>query len=292
MTLGWGRIGVVADKLAEIADRLYALPPRDFVAQRDAAVAEARTAGDEVTAAAVAKLRRPSVAAWLVNLLALRRPELVAELAELSAALHTAQRELDGAQLRELTAQRRATVAALVGQARSLASAADAELSDSKLPMAEVEKTLNAALADRDVAEAVRSGRLIRAVGYEGFGELPRARLRLVTSEPGEAPAEKDTGEVTRPAAEAELAEARAAAEAANAELERVTTEQREAKQALADVEAAMAELAGRRTAATERLTQAEAAGLVARRAVVAARRRVGEAEALANQLGVAGPDE
>jgi hypothetical protein len=274
----------VTQKAAEIADRLYAVPPRDFVAERDAAVAAARTAGDSVTAAAVAKLRRPTVAAWLVNLLALRRPELVAELAELSSALHAAQRELDGGQLRELTAQRRATVSALVGVARSLALDADPELSDGKLPLAEVERTLNAALADRDVAESVRSGRLIRSVGYEGFGELPRARLRLVESVAGDQPEAAEPGTVTRQAAQAELAEARAAAEAAGAELDRVTGAQRDAKQAVAEIDAAMAELAERRAAAVERLAQAEAAGLEARRAVVAARRRVGEAEAIAAQ--------
>jgi hypothetical protein len=270
----------VTQKAAEIADRLYAVPPRDFVAERDAAVAAARAAGDSVTAAAVAKLRRPTVAAWLVNLLALRRPELVSELAELSSALHTAQRELDGGQLRELSAQRRATVSALVEVARSLAVEADPELTDGKLPLAEVERTLNAALADREVAESVRTGRLIRSVGYEGFGELPRARLRVVEGVPGGEPEAAETGTVTRQAAQAELAEARVAAEAANAALERATAAQRDAKQALADVEAELAELAQRRTAAVERLAQAEAAGLEARRAVVAARRRVGEAEA------------
>jgi hypothetical protein len=268
---------------AEIADQLYAVPPRDFVAERDAAVAAAREAGDSVTAAAVAKLRRPTVAAWLVNLLALRRPELVTELAELSSALHTAQRELDGAQLRELTAQRRATVSGLVEVARSLAVEVDPE-NAGKLPLGEVERTLNAALSDREVAESVRTGRLIRSVGYEGFGELPRARLRVVEGVPGEQPEPAEPGTVTRQAAQAELAEAQAAAEAANAALERATAAQRDAKQALADIEAELAELAERRTGAMERLAQAEAAGLEARRAVVAARRRVGEAEAVAAQ--------
>jgi hypothetical protein len=277
-------MGVVTQTAAEIADRLYALPPRDFVAERDGAVAAARTAGDSVTAAAVAKLRRPTVAAWLVNLLALRRPELVAELAELSAALHDAQRELDGAQLRELTAQRRATVSALVGVARSLALEADGELTDGKLPLGEVERTLNAALADGGVAESVRSGRLVRSVGYEGFGELPRARLRVVDGVAGDDREPAEAGTLTRQAAEAELGQARAAAEAANAELERVTAAQRDAKQALAELDAEMAALAERRSAAVTRLARAEAAGLAARRAVVAARRRVGEAEAVAAQ--------
>ncbi|MGH3683412.1 MAG: hypothetical protein ACRDT2_24560, partial [Natronosporangium sp.] len=169
----------------EGADRLYATPPRRFVAERDAAVAAAREAGDATTAAAMAKLRRPTVGAWLVNLLALRRPELVADLAELASALQSAQRELDGEQLRELGNHRRATVSALVATARELAEQADPTVAGGKLPLAEVETTLNAALADRDVAEAVRLGRLTRAVSYEGFGELPRARLRLVQGEGG-----------------------------------------------------------------------------------------------------------
>lgn len=285
------------EKVAEVADRLYAVPPREFVAERDAAVATAREAGDDVTAAAVAKLRRPTVAAWLVNLLALRRPELMTQLAELATALQVAQRDLDGAQLRELTNQRRATVSALVGEARSVAREADPEATDAKLPLAELERTLHAALVDREVAEAVRTGRLTRAAAADGFGELPRARLRLVTGGAGDQPGgdagaaaaeEAVPDEATRRAVRAELDQARTAAEAAAAELDQATAAQRDAKQALAEIDAAMAELADRRRAATERLTQADAAGLAARRAVVAARRRVGEAEAAVSTL----PDE
>jgi hypothetical protein len=289
-------------EIAAVADRLYEVPPRQFVAERDAAVAAAREAGDAVTAAAVAKLRRPTVAAWLVNLLALRRPELMTQLAELATALQAAQRELDGGQLRELTNQRRATVSALVTEARSVAREADPETTDGKLPLAELERTLHAALVDRDVAEAVRSGRLVKAAAADGFGELPRARLRLVSGgaggpgggelapvevgQPGGgdlAPAER--AEATRRAVQAELDEARAAAEAATAELDRATAAQRAAKQALAEVDAALAELANQRSVATGRLAQADAAGLAARRAVVVARRRVGEAEAALSTL-------
>src|SRR5690242_10980815 len=53
---------------AEIAERLYAAEPHLFVAGRDAAVAAARAAGDTRGAAAIAALRKPTVAAWLVNL--------------------------------------------------------------------------------------------------------------------------------------------------------------------------------------------------------------------------------
>jgi len=271
----------------DAADQLYTLPPKRFVAERDAAVAAARAAGDTGAAAALAKLRRPSVSAWLVNLLALRRPELVAELAELATALQAAQRELDGAQLRELGNQRRATVSALVATARSLAEQAGPELTGGKLPLAEVETTLNAALADREVAETVRSGRLTRAVAYEGFGELPRARLRLIrggAGQPAAAGAEPDraSAEADRQAVAAELAAARAAAETASRELDQAAAAQDAAKQELADIDARLAELATRRAAAADRLATAERASHDARRAVVAARRRLGEAEAAA----------
>jgi hypothetical protein len=165
----------------ELVRRLYATPPDRFVAARDAAVAEARRAGDPRTAREIARLRRPTVAAWLVNLLAIRRPELVADLAQLAESLRVAQRELKGAKLRELSAQRRAVVGALVAEVRTLAATEPDAPPAGKLPLAEVESTLHAALADAEVAEQVRAGRLLRATSYAGFGEVPRPQLRLVT---------------------------------------------------------------------------------------------------------------
>src|SRR4051812_23825057 len=144
----------------ELIQRLYEEPPDGFVAARTAAIDEAKQSGDRDTAKRLAALKKPTVAAWVVNLLALRRPELIDELVELSAALRDAQRGLDGDQLRELTAQRRQVVSALVGAARKLALAAEP---GAKLPLGEVEATLTAALAEPTVAAQVRTGRLIRA---------------------------------------------------------------------------------------------------------------------------------
>ncbi|PWR05767.1 hypothetical protein DKT68_25190, partial [Micromonospora acroterricola] len=107
----------------ELVQQLYRTPPERFVAARDAAVAEARRAGDPTTARQLARLRRPTVAAWLVNLLAIHRPELVADLVQLADALRTAQRELRGPRLRELSAQRRAVVGDQGAEVRKLAAA-------------------------------------------------------------------------------------------------------------------------------------------------------------------------
>jgi hypothetical protein len=159
--------------------RLYEEPPDGFVATRAAAIDEARRSGDRDAAKLFAALKKPTVAAWVVNLLALKRPDLIDELVELSGALRAAQRDLQGDALRELSTQRRQFVSALVAAARKLAVAAGAPAA--RLPLGEVESTLTAALAEPEIAAQVRTGRLIRAASYAGFGEVPRPRLRLVT---------------------------------------------------------------------------------------------------------------
>ncbi|GAB7043909.1 hypothetical protein JCM9533A_77600 [Catenuloplanes niger JCM 9533] len=178
---------------ADLLRRLYAEPPDRFTAARDAAVAEARARGDVAGAKETAALRKPVIAAWLVNLLAIRRPDLLADLAALAGEMRAAQRELRGADLRELSGQRRRLVASLVAEARTLAGAAG--VSTAKLPLTEVEDTLTAALSDEEIAASVRSGRLLRPVSYAGFGEVPRPRLRLVAAPDAESPEVDDPGD-------------------------------------------------------------------------------------------------
>ncbi|WP_329104462.1 hypothetical protein OG792_29755 [Micromonospora sp. NBC_01699] len=309
---------------ADLVERLYTAPPDGFVAARAAAVAAARAAGDEATARQIGRLRKPTVAAWMVNLLAIRRPDLVAELVDLADALRTAQRELRGPQLRELSAQRRGTVSALVAQARALATGADARLAAGKLPLAEVETTLQAALADLDVAEQVRSGRLVRAASYAGFGEVPRPQLRLVAGgpelslpappsrsarkatgadQPGRsAAAESSAAESSaaeraaekRAAAERaglrrtlvrELASARTEQRRAEADLGRATAAERDGAAALADAERAVVEAERRRAGAEQEVSRRKLARKAAERAVSAARRRTGDVEAAVEAL-------
>lgn len=288
----------------EVAGQLYAVPPDLFIAERDKAVADARKAGDRQRAAAIAKLRKPSLAAWLVNLLALRRPELVAELAGLAGELRDAQRELRGDQLRQLSTQRRAVVAALVEQARELAVAERPDLARAKLPLAEVEATLNAALADPEVADQVRGGKLVHALAYTGFGEVPRPNLRLVTgatAERAKAPrgeerptraeraeaerAEAERVRAQRAEAERAVARARTGQEEAEAALARAGAAEREGGRALAKLEAELTELVRRRAAAEEELGRLKTARKSAERAVWAARRRLGEVEAALEAL-------
>jgi hypothetical protein len=298
---------------------LYEAPPDGFVAARAAAIADARKSGDKDAAKRYAALRKPTVAAWLVNLLALRRPELIDDLVELSTALREAQRGLQGGQLRELSDQRRRVVSALVAAARKLAVEEDPSLSAGKLPLAEVEATLTAALAEPEIAEQVRSGRLVRAATYAGFGEVPRPRLRLVTAdepadEADEEPAEEDEDEAEelprisareRTAAERrrrevaerkrelrrELSAAQSAEDRADEQLERAEAAERDAGHAVEDIDAELAELERRRTEAQAEVARRKLARRTAERDTAAARRRVGDVQAALEDLEAAGED-
>ena len=98
-----------SEDLLALADRLYAGPVAGFTAARDAA---AKAAGKE-DGARVKALRKPTVAAWAVNLLVRREGEQIDQVLELGAGLRAAAESLDGDELRTLTRQRRQLTAAL-----------------------------------------------------------------------------------------------------------------------------------------------------------------------------------
>jgi hypothetical protein len=172
--------GVRADTLAEVADELYALPPAEFIAARDERARAARTAGRREDAAAIRKLARPTTSAWLVNQLGRDSPAELARLFEVAEALQEAQRTLAGDRLRELSARRRKVVTELIPVAAAVAREAGQPASQPVLD--EVRATLEAALADPDAREAVRSGRLTRALAYAGLGEIDLSAAAALTA--------------------------------------------------------------------------------------------------------------
>ena len=113
------KVSIVPDTAEEpeVADELYAVRPDEFVPERDEAVVRAREAGDRELARAIGKLRRPTRAAWLANLLARERPDQLEGLLGLATGLADAQRTLDGSALRALSAQRHRLVTAVAAEA-------------------------------------------------------------------------------------------------------------------------------------------------------------------------------
>ncbi|WP_168626763.1 transposase [Cryobacterium sp. BB307] len=150
------------DAIAEVARELYALPPDAFTAARNDRAKADPAIGKEVKA-----FKKPSVAAWAVNLLAARRGDELEQVLALGAALREAQDDLDAKSLRELTRQRRQVIAALGRAAAELAEEAGHPISGATRD--EVEQTLQAGLAEPAAAAAVRSGRLVRALAFAGL---------------------------------------------------------------------------------------------------------------------------
>lgn len=157
------------DAIAQAVADLYGLDRDQFVPARTQAAARLRADGAKAAAAAVAKLRRPTAAAWVLNQLVRSNPEIARRVTELGDQLRAAQASLDAADLRALRPHRDALLddalraAATVAEARGTGLGAAAD---------EVRATLIAALADPSAAAAVTSGALTRALAYAGFGEV------------------------------------------------------------------------------------------------------------------------
>ena len=178
-----------ADLVAAAVDELYALEPAGFTARRNALAAAARKAGAAEPARQIAALRRPTRAAWILNQLARAAPELAGEFAGLGEQLREAHLALDGAQIRELSKQRRLLIDQTAAQAFTAAGLAQpvAELRD------DVTATLGAVLADREIAARFATGTLVTAEDQSNFGPVG-AQLTAVPAGPPSAGPEQRGG--------------------------------------------------------------------------------------------------
>jgi hypothetical protein len=162
----------VEPALEEIAAELYRVRPDEFAAARDDRVRQARAEGRQPLARELSRLRRPTQSAWLINLLWRDQQEVMEQLLQLGAELSRAQAQASGPELQRLTAVRRELEAALIRRARALATQAGVDIGVAT--EREAQETLSAALARTDVADEVRTGRLVKPAFYAGFGSLPQ----------------------------------------------------------------------------------------------------------------------
>ncbi|MFI6503415.1 hypothetical protein [Nonomuraea typhae] len=188
-----------------MADRLYGLPPGDFTAGRAAEAAAAKAAGAAGLAREIGALRKPTVSAWAVNRASREHPAELADLLALGGELRAAWAAGDADALAELTRRRGEVTGRLARLLRQGLSGAAA---------AEVDQTLDAAVADAEAAELLRRGRLVKALSYSGFaapaggGTLSRTGTRRsVKPSPEQAEQERQAAGERRAR---ELAEAEA----------------------------------------------------------------------------------
>ena len=185
-------------------DALYDLPPGEFTAARNALARTVRGEGHREAADRVAKLRRPTIAAWAVNQAVRRNRDRVDALLEAGQDVRRAQRRaLSGVRssgLREATRIRRQAIDELTDLAAGIladqGSSADSHRGD-------IAATFDAASADDDAAETVSAAQLAATLPvtseFGGFGGL----AILPEPEPEDQPA-ADAAEETDEVDEAE----------------------------------------------------------------------------------------
>jgi hypothetical protein len=169
-------------ELDEVIDELYALEPAAFTARRDALAAQARQTGDRTLAASIKALRKPSVAAYTVNLMTRTRTDEIEQLIDLGKRLRAAQEALDADDLRALGRQRSQLVAGLAHEARSVARHAGHPITDAT--EREVEATFEAGLADPAAGAALLTGSLVRALERSGLDPVDLAEAVAGTGRP------------------------------------------------------------------------------------------------------------
>jgi hypothetical protein len=161
-------------ELLSVAERLYAGSAEEFTEARNAAAKGV----DRELAADIKKLKKPSVAAWAVNLLVRSETEQIDSVLELAASLRAAAEALDGDELRALTRQRRQLTSALATAARSHARDAGVRLTGPVVD--QVEGMLTAAMLDPVAAQVVRTGRVVTAFTSTGVSDLDVASVVAV----------------------------------------------------------------------------------------------------------------
>lgn len=248
--------------LSDAVDEIYGAPLADFVATRTRWVTAAKDGGDDDLAREIKALRKPTVAAHLLNTVAREEPAVVAALTDLGERMRTAQSQGDGVALADLRPERRERIDALVAAAGRAAK--ERGVSYAPAAQEEVSATAVAVLADEGSGRALASGRLLRPLSYAGFGEVElddavATPLRLVpplpdtetAPEPDDGP-QDDEAETVDPEQEAAEAARREAADAARDEL-------REAERELAAARLAESEVRAQLVAARDRVNSAEA---------------------------------
>ena len=283
------------NELEAAIDRLYQLTPAEFTAARNALASERKAARDAAGSTRVRALAKPTVVAWIVNILYWKHrglfDGLVTAMAELAAAQREAPTGAGASALREATRRKTEQLQQLVQVAERRLVDAGSQPGPSVLPR--VGATLEALASPRPkgAAGAPHAGRLASELQPSGFDvalglgglELPPVPVRTREPEAQEAEPKGDEHESRGAAAaraarlrlqQAEFEVARMRREASAAELALEQAESRLAA-ATADVAQFEARLAKARDHAEEKGALAEEA----RRALAGARAGLAAAE-------------
>ena len=264
----------MADPVEDAAGRLYGLPLEDFTRERDATARELRKAKEREAAAVVAKLPKPTQAAWAANALVREHRDLIDALLDAVDDLREAQETAvagKGAEaLRDAAAAQREAVDALVDAATKLKPGGR---KPSQATLERLRTILQAAATDEEVRSALDRGRVVAdAEGAGAWGLMPGADVPATprrTKPRAKPPPARDKEEAAererrlreererRQRLETELREARAERRGRERELERA---EKAADRAATRLEAALAAAEEAREQADEAKAELESA--------------------------------
>lgn len=256
----------------EAADALYAAPSADFISKRNELAKQLKADGDQLGSTRLKALRKPTVAAWLANLLARELPDDIDDLLALGDEFRQATADLDGEKLRELTPRRHKLLDQLAKSAAGLAEREGQKVSADVGQ--KLRETLDAGLVDPAAGEAVREARLSSALRHVGFGVVDESgepsNVTPLTDERRQRAQDRRRArtEVPEPEKDTESAAAKAKREKAEQEQEeREAAEKAAAKKELDDAvaaaeaaEAVVADLDTRLSDARDALVEAQEA--------------------------------
>lgn len=152
----------------EAADALYAASAADFIATRNELAKKLKADGDQLGSTRLKAMRKPTVAAWVTNLVARELPDELDDLLALGDEFREATADLDGDRLRELTPKRHKLLDTVAKAATNLSEQQGQKVSADVGQ--KLRETLDAALVDPAAGDAVREGRLSSALRHVGFG--------------------------------------------------------------------------------------------------------------------------
>jgi hypothetical protein len=160
--------------LDEALDQLYGVDPDAFVSERKRLARGLKDAGDGEAAEAVAKVRKPTVAAWALNQLARKQRRDVDLLLDAGHRLRQAQEGVAGgadrAAFEQAQKTEREALRRLTQQASELLGGASSQT------LAQISSTLRTAAISEEGRELPARGRFtapLEAEGFDVFGSLP-----------------------------------------------------------------------------------------------------------------------
>jgi hypothetical protein len=239
--------------LDDVAQEIYGLSPEEFTERRNARAKEIIAAGNRELGAEVRRLPKPTVSAWLANMLVRTRAASVTELVALGQELREAQSQGARADMRRVQDRRREIIRDLVAAASQCATEAGHSMGSQV--QRQLEDTLEAAVADPESAALLKAGTLSSPLAFIGFGGMNATTQRRPAKPPGEKPLRTSSSE-NESRGKAGTAE-RALAKAT----ESLSSAQRATESAKASVEAARRRVNGasaRHRAAARELREAD----------------------------------